>query len=104
MFRGLLQIFKLLGKAFGGFNLTFTWLRRKKLLAIDRHIAWCFYPQSNFATVYVNHRYANILTDVYFLSKFSAEDQHLATLLRANSKLCVINGVYAIILENWQEE
>src|SRR5262249_33341277 len=55
----------------------------QKLLAVDGHVAGGLDTQADLPTVDVNDRDANIVADIDLFAKFSAQDQHVATLLRA---------------------
>src|SRR5436305_738185 len=61
--------------------------QRQQLLPVDRHVARRFDAQADFAPVGVNDRDADVFTDVDLLPELSAEDQHVATLLRAKQWL-----------------
>src|SRR5262249_15095834 len=55
----------------------------QKLLAVDGHVAGGLDTQADLPTVDVNDRDANIVADIDLFAEFSAQDQHVATLLRA---------------------
>ena len=59
-------------------------LERQQLLSEDRNVSRGFYPQPNLPAIDVHNGDANIFTDADFFTKLSAEDQHVATLLRAS--------------------
>ena len=63
----------------GGFRV----LQRQQLLTVDRHVSRRLDAQPDLAPVDVHHGDADIFADVNLLTQFAAQDQHVATLLRA---------------------
>src|SRR5439155_24373506 len=62
-------------------------LQGEQLLTEDRHITRGFDPQADLAPVDVHDRDTDVFTDNDLFTEFAAEDQHVATLLRARLKL-----------------
>src|SRR5690242_8847086 len=59
-------------------------VQRQQFLAENGHLTGSFDPQANLAPVDVHDRDANIFVDINLFAKFSAQNQHIATLLRAS--------------------
>src|SRR4051794_40724552 len=55
----------------------------QEFLTEDRHITRGFDSQTNLAAINVNHGDADVVADVDLFTQFSAQYQHVATLLRA---------------------
>src|SRR5262245_6803138 len=74
-------------RATGGAWCRLAVFQRQQLLAVDGHIARRLDPQADLAAIDVHDRDADVVPDVNLLSQFPAQDQHLATLLRAKQWL-----------------
>src|SRR6516162_6093063 len=62
-------------------------LQGQKLLAVDRDVTRRLDPQANFTPINIDDRNADVIADVDLFSELTAEDQHVATLLRAKQWL-----------------
>src|SRR5436190_24277045 len=62
-------------------------VQRQELLAVDRHVPGRFDAQPNLAPIDVHDRDADVVADEDFFAELTAEDQHVATLLRARLRV-----------------
>src|SRR5579872_1190618 len=77
-------------------------LQRQQFLPVDGNVTRCFDAQTNLASVDIDDRNADVLANIDFLTKFAAEDQHLATLLRAKQWLTCTNILCHESRPRWQ--
>src|SRR5438132_243103 len=59
-------------------------LQGQQLLPVDGHVARRLDAEADLTAVDVHDRDADVLPDINLLAEFSAEHQHIASLLRAN--------------------